>query len=623
MGLEETFRTLREARTEPAEEALLAAVPEPNAQVQERAVAVLIHIESRRGVLHAIRNAHLLPPRVLSMLAIETRLVLPVLRQALRDSREQTRLNSLDLLGRIGTNEAIQEALSAMQDAAQDVRKKATAVAVGALVRFVGTRRREAASAAAGPAEASHVHTTEASALVARLLGGYEQHRERTVLEVMVEIGEATQSSIVTVLRGPDSAARRDLVRVLASSHAPATAACLFRLHRDKDPALRGAASEALADRKSKASARPLVRHVASLADDEVEMLAERIPGIPWWHEASDLARDLEEREGLKMVRFLRCSQEPPARKADALGDLLDSPHVAVRRAAVEALGHVAAPEVVNELDRALRDADEGVATRALEALLARDIPDRNRLLLPLLNSPFDSMRKRVSALVSKDSFERYIRAFDRLDEKTRALAGRAIAKIDEGLVVKLAEELGSLDGDRRFKALRIVAATELGKDLEPILLELLNDPDRRVRATLVKTIGILGSADAIRTLIHLLSDPDRRTRANAIEAFEEIGNPKIVGLLLPFLKDADNRVRANAAKACWKLGHPETIEVLAEMINDPQESMRLSAVWAFGEIAPPGVEQILADAARDDPSPTVRKKAEETLASLRREGQP
>ncbi len=620
MGLEETFRTLREARNAPAEEALLAAVPEPNAHVQERAVGALISLESRRGVLHAIRNAHLLPPRVLAMLAIETRLVLPALRSALRDAREQTRLNSLDLLGRIGTNEAIQEALSAMQDKEDDVRKKATAVAVGALVRFVGTHRREAAPA---PAEGGRVHTTEASTIVARLLGGYEQHRERTVLEVMVEMGDATLPAIITVLRGPDSAARRDLVRVLAASHAPAAAACLFRLHRDKDPALRGAASEALADRRSKAAARPLVRHVASLADDEVELLAERLPGVPWWREASDLARDLDEREALKMVRFLRTSQEPPARKADMLGDLLDSPHAPVRRAAVEALGHVAAPEALTELERALRDADEGVATRALEAVLARDLPDRNRLLLPLLNSPFDSVRKKVSAIVSKDSFERYIRAFDRLDEKTRALAGRAIAKIDEGLVVKLSEELGSLDGDRRFKALRIVAATEMGKDLEPVLLELLNDPDRRVRATLVKTIGILGSADAVRALIRLLSDPDRRTRANAIEAFEEIGNPKIVGLLLPFLKDPDNRVRANAAKACWKLGHPETIEVLAEMINDPQENMRLSAVWAFGEIAPPGVEQILADAARDDPSPVVRKKAEEILQGLRQEGQP
>lgn len=620
MGLDETFRTLREARTKPAEEVLLAAVPEPNPHVQERAVAALIHIESRRGMLHAVRNGHLLPPRVLATLALETRLVLPVLRQALRDASEQTRLNALDLLGRIGTNEAIQEALGAVEDGSPDVCKKATAVALDALVRFVGARRREASIV---PQQTGSVHTSEVSAIVARLLGTYEKHRERKILEAMVEIGEASLATIVEVLRGPNSAARRDIVRVLASSHAPAAAACLFRLHRDKDAALRDAAGEILAERRSKAAARPLVRHIAALPDDEVELLAERVPGVPWWREASDLARDLDEREGLKMVRFLRCSKEPPARKVDALGDLLDSVHVHVRRAAVEALAGIAAPESAVKIERALRDTDEEVAMRALDALLARNLPDRNRLLLPLLNSPFDAVRKKVSALVSKDSFERYMRAFDRLDDKTRALAGKAIAKIDDDLVAKLADELGSLDGDRRFKALRIVAATEMSKELEPVLLELLNDPDRRVRATLVKTIGILGSADAMRALIHLLSDPDRRTRANAIEAFEEIGNPKIVGLLLPFLKDPDNRIRANAAKACWKLGHPETLEVLAEMINDPQENMRLSAVWAFGEIAPLGVEQILADAARDDPSPVVRKKAEETLAKLRKGDRP
>ncbi len=622
MPLDDSFRVLREARTEPAEEVLLTAVAEPHLPSQERAVSALLGLESRRGLLHAIRNAHLLPPRVLSMLAIEARLLLGLLKLALRDSREQTRLNALDLLGRIGTHDAVQEALSAMDDTSGDVRKRATGVAVAALGRFLGQRRRETTVETSSTA-GGRVATTEAPVIVARLLGGYERHRERVVLEVLVELGDEVYATLAEVLRGPDSAVRRDLLHVLALSHAPAAAACLFRLHREKDPAVRGAATQAFSERKGKAASRPLVRHVAALADDDVELLAERLPGAPWWDSASDLAKELDEREGLKMVRFLRSTQEPPPRKAAMLGDLLDAQHATVRRAAVEAIGHVASPEAVVELERALRDADEGVVTRALDAVLQRTMTDRNRILLPLLNSPFESVRQRVSALVSKDSFARYLRSFDRLDEKTRALAGKAIAKIDDAMVARLAEELGSLDSDRRFKALKIVAATELGKDLEPVLLELLNDPDRRVRATLVKTIGILGSADAVRALIHALSDPDRRTRANAIEAFEEIGNPKVVGLLLPFLKDPDNRVRANAAKALWKLGHPETLEVLAEMINDPVENMRLSAVWAFGEIMPPGVEQILEDAAQDDQSPVVRKKAQETLDRVRQGGSP
>jgi HEAT repeat protein len=153
--------------------------------------------------------------------------------------------------------------------------------------------------------------------------------------------------------------------------------------------------------------------------------------------------------------------------------------------------------------------------------------------------------------------------------------------------------------------------------------MDLLNDPDRRVRATAIKIVQLSGSADGMRLLVAALGDPDRRVRANAVEAFEDSGDSQCIPLLRPYLRDPDNRVRANVAKALWNLGSEEGRMALNSMMKHAEENMRLSAVWAIGEVRFAGASDLLLGHVEGELSPAVRAKISEVLARLAQKGAP
>jgi len=192
---------------------------------------------------------------------------------------------------------------------------------------------------------------------------------------------------------------------------------------------------------------------------------------------------------------------------------------------------------------------------------------------------------------------------------------------LDQRIVDRLAEEITALDPERRLRALRVIDYVDAETDLRQNLMALLNDPDRRVRATAIKIVQLTGSADGMRLLVAALQDPDRRVRANAIEAFEDSGDGRCRPILMPYLYDPDNRVRANAAKALWNLGREEGRTTLESMLSDAEEGMRLSAVWAIGEVRFPGGIDLLAARAEVETSPTVRAKIADVLSRVSRKG--
>ena len=269
----------------------------------------------------------------------------------------------------------------------------------------------------------------------------------------------------------------------------------------------------------------------------------------------------------------------------------------------------------------ALKDASDDVVHAAAQAIIRLAPEDKLRHLTPLLNHRSERVRRLATRAVASASFSRSMESFDRLNAPTRAMAARALAKIDDTMHDRLAEEVSALDAGRRLKALRIVEYVGAQKDLRKPLMELLADPDRRVRATAIKIVQLSGDVSAMKHLIGALSDPDRRVRANAVEAFEVVGDTRYVQLLMPFLKDPDNRVRANAAKALWNLGRTEVRETLEGMLEDPDENMRLSAVWAIDELGYEGATGVLTDHLHQERSDTVRTRIAEALGRKSKKG--
>jgi len=233
--------------------------------------------------------------------------------------------------------------------------------------------------------------------------------------------------------------------------------------------------------------------------------------------------------------------------------------------------------------------------------------PDKAKLLMPLLNSPSEELRRLAMREVASAGVERYLAASERLDARTRETAVRALAKIDSRIVDRLLEDVVSRDPSRRMAVLRAVHLLGEEPAARERLRPLLSDPDKRVRATALRVVK-----GGVEPLLQALGDPDGRVRANAVESLEESGDPRTAEALRPLLADVEPRARANASLALARLGLDEGRRTLEAMAKDPDGRARLSAVWALGRLE--GTEAFLRELGDSESDPVVRGRLAESI---------
>ena len=105
---------------------------------------------------------------------------------------------------------------------------------------------------------------------------------------------------------------------------------------------------------------------------------------------------------------------------------------------------------------------------------------------------------------------------------------------------------------------------------------------DDRVKATLVKTIGMQLEAKDVPICYRFLEDESPRVRANAIEALELINHPNTYMIFIQWLSDPDNRVKANCIKALRKLGQQSVNRILEDMLHSEYMAYKESALYVI-----------------------------------------
>ncbi|NLI79335.1 MAG: hypothetical protein GX442_23185 [Candidatus Riflebacteria bacterium] len=310
--------------------------------------------------------------------------------------------------------------------------------------------------------------------------------------------------------------------------------------------------------------------------------------------------RNLESRiKGVRLAEFLE-DPDPDIRIAlidllmDIGGDMLPgvlektlkdlSP--AVRLKAVQTSLKIRHPRIARILEDATGDPDPEVAMLAVKSLKEALPAERfTALLTKLVNSPTDEIRTYVLKEIAKLTKQRYIANFKTLPPEVRKLAASAILKLDASFVDQLISELKSLDPDSRLRAAMIMENLQVGGKGREALLSAMRDPSRKVRAAVVKTLGVIGDRTLLTQLIEFFNDPDERVRANTIEAISGFGDARATQILLPFLEDPNNRIRANAALGVWQIGKVNVLPVIQKMLVHTDPLMKASGLWVLGEI--------------------------------------
>jgi HEAT repeat protein len=614
VGVAATFSLLRTMPSEMQRAFSEAALREPYPELQTAALEALADPQRLNRPDVALLHYPELLPEVKARVADRKGLFLDLARQEVRSPQDRRRRSAYAVLGALAEFDAVPALIQGATDPSTLVRE----AVLEALERLALLYRYHLANARGQADERSREfverHRAAIVAAVGALLRTYPGHQRRIFLDLALESGgDAYEAVSEAVPARADAPLHRAFVEAFEAAQTEPAVELLFKLALEPGSRLREMALGVMRRRRDPAFARAIGAWLARLSPERVAALAERVTEVPWWP-AVEAAADLDPLAATKVMELLSKAPLDPERRDWMILHFLGNPREEVRVRALVVLQAFRSALLPEAAGRALGDPSDAVKLAAARAISILDVPNKARLLGPLLQSSSEELRRLAVRELSREGFARYMESFDRLSPGHRQAAARALAKIDGAMLDRLAEEVSSLDPERRLKALQVVGYVDAEKDLRTLLMDLIADPDHRVRATAVKIVELSGHVEGMRLLIGALSDPDDRVRANAIEAFEEIGDTRFAQLLSPFLSDPDNRVRANAAKALWSLGRSEVKETLESMLADPDEEMRLSAAWAIGETRYEGFADALEARLKEEPSTRVRERIAEAL---------
>jgi HEAT repeat protein len=125
-----------------------------------------------------------------------------------------------------------------------------------------------------------------------------------------------------------------------------------------------------------------------------------------------------------------------------------------------------------------------------------------------------------------------------------------------------------------RFEA--IAGLGDSDDDIAEIaLLNLLYDPDARIREAVVETLGVIGTRRAIQGLDFALSDRDRSVRMTAIEILAEIGSQDAIHALAQTVREPDPAVRLAAVTELGEIRSLAARSVLEQFLSDDDRALR------------------------------------------------
>jgi HEAT repeat protein len=110
-----------------------------------------------------------------------------------------------------------------------------------------------------------------------------------------------------------------------------------------------------------------------------------------------------------------------------------------------------------------------------------------------------------------------------------------------------------------------------------------LNDPDFRLRAVAVRSLGVLGFSDAAQRVLDSLNDPQAEVRWTAVSVLGRLEDLNAVDPLIEGLTDINAEVRRQAALSLGYLGDRRAYDGLSRMAeNDGNEAVRSAAAYSL-----------------------------------------
>jgi HEAT repeat protein len=167
-------------------------------------------------------------------------------------------------------------------------------------------------------------------------------------------------------------------------------------------------------------------------------------------------------------------------------------------------------------------------------------------------------------------------------DEQAEA-AAQAVGPMGDAALPMLRDLLASDDRDRRWWAVRAMAAVGTAAAVDQ-LIAALGDPNPDVRACAVVALAEHRPAAAIEPLVACLSDPSAYVARLVADGLAQFGEPAAASLI-EMLETGDVAARAGAARALSVIQPEEAIPALFAALDDPSAAVTYYAEEALARM--------------------------------------
>lgn len=630
--IQRLFLALVESKNEAADAVLLEALRLGNEAEQRMALDALLERKTVRGLGGVVGLYKTLPESLQFHILNNVKHFHHALRECGRSDDPNLRIAAMKLIA-LGRQGKLAYVLSENLHDRDEALSKTAVEAMVALARWVATetRRLQQATPSARP-ESSEEGSNETSvyvelmgqrpdveAAVARALDVHRGRHGADLLRASMLLcdwpGSKTLAILHTSKHGGQSPMVRKLQQPPASEHVDA-----FLLGASHGQ-LRSHFGIAFSHIDEAPVLDALLRKTHWLKDHQLQLCVHQV-GRGVWFDDAELRRDLERRtpgNAALVGEWVACSGLHDVVQDERLGRLRE--HATDDFAARLRLLRIAARRRKGTstalLQQFLTDPDERLVRMAAREIVRRRPAEMENILLQLMTTAGDSVRRVISRAIGQAGFEHFWTRYDRLPKATRRQAGKAMLKILPDAVARLHRRLATGPTDQRLKAMQMTAELGLADQFRQTLVELCSDPNAKLRSKAVVLVGQMPNATPDALVERLLNDGDSRVRANAIEVLEAKKNTAFLPVLAQRARAANSRERANAIKALNSMKVGAAANQLGMMLKDDRPDHRISALWTLRHVGWWNLLSEVGRIAREDSNVKVKRYALAVLRSV------
>ncbi len=333
--------------------------------------------------------------------------------------------------------------------------------------------------------------------LIRRRLGGlldssvsrFVKHGRREMITAFLLLSQRDNVVLKQILLDPHHPAYLVLIDDLL--HHPHHAIARLLLGFLDDPRAPSSAISVLMRRADLPFVRGMPRKIGSAPSTGAAANLKRLDSIGWLRQDSSLIDGLNDAEQHSLVQLIMASSMKRLEAFKTIDYLIRYGKQGGRVAAASVLAQFGGSEANALAMWALEHGDPATQAAIVPQLRQRGIPGALNRLVEQLDGPNEPIRQAARQALSEFSVERFLAAYDMLDEEVRRTTGVLVRKIDAATVTTLSEELKSPSRTRRLRALGAASAARSVEPLEPLILRLLVDGDHIVRGEAARALGV------------------------------------------------------------------------------------------------------------------------------------